>query len=64
MAALIRVGGAQSPCPPGYGSPWMRKEGAFFGGDAADRPSVRVGSTWWWPAPGAGSRTWLRSRNA
>ena len=46
MAALIRVGGAQSLCPPGYGSPWMRKEGAFFGGDAAERPSVRVGSTW------------------
>jgi hypothetical protein len=46
MAALTRVGGAQSPCPPRYGSSRMRKEGAFFGGDAAEGPSVGVGSTW------------------
>jgi hypothetical protein len=37
MAALIRVGGAQSPCPPRYGSPWMRKGGRS---SVATRPNV------------------------
>jgi hypothetical protein len=37
MAALIRMGGAQSPCPPRYGSPWMRKEGRS---SVATRPNV------------------------